>query len=64
MKAVVRQAEDRFETKLSQNFERNRKIWKEVKWVQKRVQGGEMRVKDRDENMQVEGKAVSILMSC
>ena len=63
MKAVVREAkkeaEDRFGTKLSQDFEGNRKMfWKEVKRVRKGVQGEEMRVKDRDGNMLVEGKAV------
>ena len=34
-------------------------FWKELKRVRKRVKGEEMRVKDRDGNMQVEGKAVN-----
>ena len=49
VKAVVEEAEEKFEMKLSQNFEGNRKMfWKEVKKVRKGVQGDEMRVKDRD----------------
>ena len=49
VKAVVREAkreaEDRFGTKLSQNFEGNRKMfWKEVKRVREGVQRDEMRV--------------------
>ena len=63
VKAVVREAkkeaEDRFGAKLSQDFEGNRKMfWKEVKRVRKGVQGEELRVKDRDGTMLVEGKAV------
>ena len=46
-------------TDFSQNFEWNRKMfWKEVKRVRKGLQGEETRVKDRDGNMLVEGKAV------
>ena len=63
MKAVVREAnreaEDRFGPQLSQDFEGNRKMFlKEVKRVRKGVQGEEVRVKDKDGNMLVEGKAV------
>ena len=63
VKAVVREAkreaEDRFGLKLSQNFEGNMKVfWKEVKSVRRGVQGEEMRIKDSDGNMQVEGKAL------
>ena len=59
MKAVVRKADDRFATELSQNFKWNGKMfWKEVKRVWKGVQGEEMRVKDSDGNILVEGKAV------
>ena len=62
MKAVVREAnretEDRFGAKLSQDFERNRKMfWIEVKRVLNGEQGEEMRVKDMDENILIEGKA-------
>ena len=40
VKAVGREAEDRFGTNLTHNFERNRKIfWKEVKKVMKRTRG-------------------------
>ena len=40
MEAVVREAEDRFAAKLSQDFEGNRKLyWKEVKKPRKGVQG-------------------------
>ena len=53
MKAVVREAkrereaEDRFDAKLSQNFEGYWKLfWKGVKRVRKEVHGNEMRVKD------------------
>ena len=63
VKAVVREAkkeaEDRFDAKPNQDFEGNRKIfWKKVMRVRKGVQREEMRVKDRDGNMLVEGKAV------
>ena len=63
MKAVVREAkreaEDRFGTNLSQDFEGNMKvIWKKVKRVRKGVQGEEITVRDMDGNMLVEVKAV------
>ena len=63
MKAVVREAkieaDDRFGTKLSLDLERNRKMFcKEVKRVRKGVQEEEMRVKNRDGHMLVDGKAV------
>ena len=50
--------EDRFGTKLSLIFEGYGKmVWKEVKKVRIGEQGEEMRVKDRDGNMLIEGKA-------
>ena len=60
VKAVVgeakREAEERFGTKLSQDFEGNRKMfWKEVKRVQKGKQGEEMRVKARNETCWLKG---------
>ena len=62
MKAAVavreakREAEYRFDTMLSQNFEGKTKMYlKELKRVQKVVQGEELRVKDRDDYMLVEG---------
>ena len=58
MKAVVRETEDRFGAKLRQNFEGNRKMfWKEMKRVRRGEQGKKMRVKDRDGNTLIEGKA-------
>ena len=43
--AVVTEAEDRFGSNFSHNFERNRKIfWKEVKRVQRGEQGEEVTV--------------------
>ena len=59
VKEAKRDSEYWFGTKLSQIFKRNRKtFWKEVKRMRKGVQGEEMRFKDRDGNMLVEGKAV------
>ena len=64
MKAAVvreakREAEGRFGTKLSQDFEENRKMFgEEVKRVRKGVKGEEIRLKDREGNMLVEGKSV------
>ena len=54
VREAKRKAEDRFGTKLSQDFEGNRKIFvKEVKRVRIGVQGEEMRVKARDGNVLV-----------
>ena len=63
VKAVVteakREVKVRCGTKLSQNFEGYVKMfWKQVKRVRERVHGEEMRVKNRDCNLLVEGEYI------
>ena len=60
MKTVIREAKreekDRFGAKLCQDFEgKGKMFWKEVKRVRKGLHGEEMRVKDRDGNLLIEG---------